>query len=271
MVYLRSIPPVKNKLPKRKLPENIQRMIVHIPVPINKPVPEPDFSNVLERGKYLVEVGDCIGCHTSWNSQLKPDLFGGGMVIAVGYDSAFTANISPDQSGLFYDEETFLTVIKTGKGGTLHSIMPWVAIKNYTDDDLRAVYRYLRTLKPVRHYIDNLSEATYCKECGQMHGLGNMNTAKVIDTADVDPAVYSEYAGTYTSDSGDSLTVFRDGDSLKVKNEIQGLTAELIPVSSTEFAAAVLPFNIKFSRDAGNTVSALSYHMFDDIVCRKVK
>jgi len=271
VVYLRTLPPVKNELPKRKLPEEIQKMIVNFPLSIYKPVPEPDFSNVMERGKYMTEIGGCIGCHTSWDTPLKPGLFGGGLFLAEGPDSAYSANISFDESGITYDEDAFITIIRTGKGRTLHSLMPWIVIKNYTDDDLRAIYKYLRTAKPVRHYVNNISEPTYCKLCGQMHGYGNMNKEKIIKTIVVKPAVYNEYAGTYTSVEGDSLTVFRDGDSLKVKDEVQGFTTKLLPVSQTEYASVNLPFNLKFMHDKKSKVITLTYNLFDDVVCEKFK
>ncbi len=271
VVYLRTLPPVKNKLSKRKLPENVQKAIVYYPRPIYKPILSRDLSNVLERGKYLVKVGDCSGCHTAWENSMKPGMFAGGFLLPEINDSAFSVNITPDQSGLFYNEDAFINVIRTGKGGTLHSIMPWIVIKNYTDDDLRAIYRYLRTVPPVKHYINNISKPTYCKLCGQKHGLGEMNNARVIKTTKVRPAVYNEYAGTYTSDKGDSLTVFRNKDSLMVKNEVEGFTTKLLPVSSTEFASITLPFNLKFTRDKENKVTALSYHKFDDVVCKKIK
>ena len=271
VVYLRTLPPVKNKLPKRKLPLEVQKSIVHFTQPIYKPVPEPDFSNIMERGKYMTEVGGCIGCHTSWETPLKPGLFAGGMLFRLGHDSAFSANLTPDVSGLFYDEDAFITVIRTGKGGTLHSFMPWIVIKNYTDEDLRAIYTYLRAQKPVRHYVNNLSPPTYCKLCGQMHGLGNMNTEKIKETADVKPAIYDTYAGTYISNEGDSLTVFREGDSLELKNDIQGFTTKLLPISKTEYVSINLPYNIKFGQDKKNKAVTLSYHMFDDVVCEKIK
>jgi hypothetical protein len=246
-------------------------MIVSFPVPIYKPVPEPDFSNVMERGKYMTEVGGCIGCHTSWDTPLKPGLFAGGMLFKLGNDSAFSANLTPDKSGILYDEDAFITILRTGKGGTLHSFMPWIVIKNYSDEDLRAIYKYLRTQEPVRHYIDNFSPPTYCKLCGQMHGLGNMNTVKVTETAHIKPAIYDTYAGTYISNEGDSLTVFRDGDSLKAKNNIDGSITKLFPVSKTEYVSMNLPFNILFGEDNKSKITTLSYHMFDDVVCRKIK
>lgn len=271
VVYLRTLPPVKNKLPKRILPMEVQKMIVHLPLPVYKPVPGPDFSNVMERGKYMTEVGGCIGCHTSWETPLKPGLFGGGMLFKLGHDSVFSANLTPDESGLFYDEDAFIIVIRTGKGGTLHSFMPWVVIKNYTDEDLRAIYEYLRTQKPVRHYINNLSPPTYCKLCGQRHGLGNMNTGKVTETADVKPAVYDTYAGTYISNEGDSLTVFREGNSLELKNDNEGFTTKLLPLSKTEYVSVNLPYSIKFGQDKKTKAATLTYHMFDDVVCGKVE
>ena len=271
VVYLRTLPPVKNKLPKRNIPLPVQQWIVHLPLPINKPVPEPDFSNVIERGKYMTEVGSCIGCHTSWDTPLKPGLFGGGMYFRQKYDTAFSANLTPDKSGLFYDENAFITVVRTGKGGTLSSIMPWVVVRNYSDEDLRAIYKYLRTQKPVKHYINNLSPPTYCKLCGQIHGLGNMNTDKITETADIKPAIYDTYAGTYTSNEGDSLTVFRDGDSLKVKDDINNFTTKLLPLSETEYASLNLPFNLKFGQDKKSNATTLSYHMFDDVVCEKIE
>ena len=272
VVYLRTLPPVKNKLPKRKIPLPVQKAIVHYPQPIYKPVDKPDFANVIEHGKYLVKVGDCIGCHTSWDSELKPGLYAGGLLLPEMHDTAFSANITPDdKSGLLYDEDAFITIIRTGKGKTLHSIMPWIAIRNYSDEDLRAIYKYLKTQKPVRHYINNFSEPTYCKLCGQKHGLGNMNTEKVIQTVDVKPAIYDTYAGTYTSDEGDSLTIFRDADSLKLKFDVEGITIKLLPLSKTEYASLNLPFNIKFGQVKKNKATTLTYHMFDDVVCEKIE
>jgi hypothetical protein len=53
--------------------------------------------------------------------------------------------------------------------------MPWWTFRNMTDDDLKAVFAYLRTLKPVHHLVDNTEPPTMCKVCGQKHGLGDRN------------------------------------------------------------------------------------------------
>jgi hypothetical protein len=42
--------------------------------------------------------------------------------------------------------------------------------KNLTDDDLKAIFAFLRTTKPVKHRVDNSEAPTECKLCKQKHG-----------------------------------------------------------------------------------------------------
>jgi len=87
-------------------------------------------------------------------------------------------NITPDASGIsYYSEQSFITAMRTGYVGArkLNSIMPFGEFKNLTDDDLKAIYAYLRTLPPVKHRVDNTMVATYCKVCKQKHGAGIEN------------------------------------------------------------------------------------------------
>jgi len=53
--------------------------------------------------------------------------------------------------------------------------MPFGDFKNLTDDDLKSMFAYLRTLKPEKHRVDNSLPATYCKLCKQKHGAGDQN------------------------------------------------------------------------------------------------
>ena len=39
------------------------------------------------------------------------------------------------------------------EGDSLHAFMPWREYRRMSDDDLRALYRYLRTLEPIRHRV----------------------------------------------------------------------------------------------------------------------
>jgi hypothetical protein len=44
-----------------------------------------------------------------------------------------------------------------------------------TDDDLKAIFAYLRMLQPVHHQVDNAVAPTMCPLCGKNHGLGGTN------------------------------------------------------------------------------------------------
>ena len=57
--------------------------------------------------------------------------------------------------------------MRTGKGKSLHPIMPWTAYSGMSDEDLRAIYAYLRTLPPVSHVVANGPNPAPCRKCGQ--------------------------------------------------------------------------------------------------------
>ena len=67
--------------------------------------------------------------------------------------------------------------MRTGfvKARKLSQIMPWRTYRGMTDEDLAAIFAYIKTLKPVQHRVDNTLPPTYCKVCRQMHGGGNLN------------------------------------------------------------------------------------------------
>jgi hypothetical protein len=72
---------------------------------------------------------------------------------------SYAANITPDQNtGLgIWTEEMFIKAIRTGRHmGTSREIlppMPWPAFRNASDDDLKAIYMYLRTIKSVVNHV----------------------------------------------------------------------------------------------------------------------
>jgi hypothetical protein len=44
-----------------------------------------------------------------------------------------------------------------------------------TDDDLKAIFAYLKSVPPIKHRVDNAEPPSLCKLCGQMHGAGGQN------------------------------------------------------------------------------------------------
>ena len=178
VVFIRSLPRVRNELPLTKIPFLFARLIQAVPRPVTEPVPEPDLSTPAKLGAYLVKMGTCSDCHTPRNRkfQLIPGMeMAGGSPMGKGVASA---NLTPDASGIgYYDEALFIQAIRTGyvRARKLSSVTPWWAFRNMTDDDLKAEFAYLRTLKPVHHVVDNSEPPTQCKLCGHKHGLGDRN------------------------------------------------------------------------------------------------
>jgi hypothetical protein len=180
IVYLRSIPPVHNVVPKTEIIFPVKYLIRSVPQPITSPVAPPDLSTPVSCGKYLVRIAGCSDCHTP---QVKgkpiPGLqFAGGFVLKGPWGSVASSNITPDPSGIsYYDEKLFLDVIHSGyvKARKLNQIMPWWSFRDASDQDLKAMFAYLRTMKPVKHRVDNTEPPTLCRLCGFMHGAGNQN------------------------------------------------------------------------------------------------
>jgi len=180
IVYLRSIPPVHKAIPKSEIIFPVKYLIRSVPQPITEPVAEPDRSNPVVYGQYLVGIAGCTDCHTPQSrGQNLPGMdFAGGFILEGPWGRVASANITPDPSGIsYYDEALFIQTMRTGyvKARELNQIMPWSNLRNLTDDDLKAMFGYLRTLKPVKHRVDNTDPPTLCKLCGNRHGLGDKN------------------------------------------------------------------------------------------------
>lgn len=155
---------------------------------------------LIERGKALVMIGGCHDCHTPKTlgpSGPEPDMSRMLMghpedlpavepyVPATGspwttattddltawsgpWGVSFTANLTPDtltglRSGV-WTEELFIKALRTGKHmGTSRPIlppMPWPAIGQLSDADLRAIWAYLGTIPPIRNHVPDPLDPT---------------------------------------------------------------------------------------------------------------
>lgn len=100
-------------------------------------------------GKYLsMNVANCSGCHTNrdmMTGAYTGEMFAGGLEM----DGLVTPNLTTDSSSRIYtwSERQFIQRFREGKK-IPQSPMPWNSFKNMSDDDLKAIYRYLKTLEP---------------------------------------------------------------------------------------------------------------------------
>lgn len=163
VVYIRSLPPVRNPLPKPQIPFPLSRLIQSAPQPVLLPVANVGAAGII-RGQYLIHVGGCLDCHTPEDKMHRPIKgmeFAGGKQIE-GFP-ARSSNLTPDPSGIaYYDEDLFVRVMRTGHVGAraLNPPMPWWVFRNMSAEDMKAIFAYLQTVKPVHNRVDNSEIAT---------------------------------------------------------------------------------------------------------------
>ncbi|MDX6447422.1 MAG: hypothetical protein QOH71_4496 [Blastocatellia bacterium] len=180
IAYVRSVPAVRNQLATTRMPFPLNFLIQNVPQPVDAAVAAPDQSTPVARGDYLVRMGDCVECHTpKEKGQPMPGMdFAGGFLIHEPTGDVFSHNITPAASGIgYYNDTSFVQAMRTGKVGArrLHASMPWYFYGKMTDDDLRSMFAFLQTVKPVKHQLDNTEPPTYCRLCKQKHGFGHTN------------------------------------------------------------------------------------------------
>jgi mono/diheme cytochrome c family protein len=197
IVYLRSLPPVRNPLPPTRLPDaELLRLGAQLK-PLTSPVPPPAGGSAVDRGRYLLAVADCAGCHTSWHTKRMPGLYGGGNDVRREGRGAFSANLTPDPTGMLYGPETFAAVMRTGRWGTLDAAMPWIAFRHLDDADLHDMHSALASGAPVAHAVNNAEPPTACAVCGGTHGGGERNVVARPPAAAVPASTLQRYVGRY--------------------------------------------------------------------------
>jgi cytochrome c553 len=166
VAYLNSLPPVRHESPRPTLSFPLPLLIKGTPQPVTKPVALPDRSNQVQYGEYLTTIGVCVVCHTQAErgSMDRTKLFAGGRRFDVLGNTVITSNITPDkQTGIGdWDLDRFLKRFHEHRVSAetlpafdkqLFTLMPWRELALLPDDDLSAIYAYLRTQRPVENKV----------------------------------------------------------------------------------------------------------------------
>lgn len=149
-----------------------------------------DKDELVKRGEYLVTIGGCHDCHSPKKMTDKgpvpdPDLLLSGHPAQMpvgGFDTAttrswvlfnmmntaavgpwgvsFSANLTSDVTGIGnWTEEQFKKAITQGKYKGLDNTrpllppMPWPNLVNMKDEDIKAIFAYLKSTKPVKNAV----------------------------------------------------------------------------------------------------------------------
>ena len=103
-------------------------------------------------GEYLTIVGGCNDCHTAgWaeangNTPASERLAGSPIGFRGPWGTTYAANLRGVTQRL--PEDRWVQVLKTADGGDGKPPMPWMNTRQMSDRDLRAMYRYIRSLGP---------------------------------------------------------------------------------------------------------------------------
>jgi mono/diheme cytochrome c family protein len=112
--------------------------------------PSVQAASAIEAGKYLTNIGGCHDCHTpGWmesGGQGVPEeamLTGLGVGFRGPWGTTYGSNLR-----LFASQFTEDDFVKVLKSRNTRPPMPWSIIHAMSNQDLRAVYKYLTSLKP---------------------------------------------------------------------------------------------------------------------------
>ncbi len=171
--YIRSLKPIQNEVPETELNFPLNLIVRTIPLKTYTPAEEIDRSNTAAYGKYLVTIASCAECHTQAvdGQPIEGMEFAGGQEFNLGpMGIVRTANITPHpETGIGnWTKEEFVNRFKQNipdsnstfisvKAGEFNSIMPWVMYGGMTEEDLGAIYDYLKTLKPVYNKVEKFT------------------------------------------------------------------------------------------------------------------
>lgn len=151
IAYVRSVPPQESHLPPFRFGP-LGRVLLatgQLPILIAERVdPQTQRSEIppgvsAEYGQYLADIAGCRGCH-------GPGL-SGGPIPAAPPDWPQAANLTPSGEVGKWTEEDFLNTIHSGvnpDGKALDPEMPWPRYGNMTDEDLKALWAFIKTVQP---------------------------------------------------------------------------------------------------------------------------
>ena len=160
IAYLKRLPPVDNVLPPSRIGPVGRALEVFDKAPFftaehvdhdRAPVARIEAGLDPRYGYYLTRMGGCIGCHGN-------DL-AGRPVPGAPKEIPPAANLTPGGIA-HYTEVDFIRALREGRrpdGRPINPIMPLTTTKHLTEDEMRAIFAYLKSL-PAREFGRNISK-----------------------------------------------------------------------------------------------------------------
>lgn len=174
VVYLRTLKPIRNETPPKKIDFPVNLLVKFAPKPVQASVMAPKRSDSVAYGKYLTIIGGCHECHTPHNEKnelIADKAFAGGWEMRGPWGRNFTANLTPHPStyvgratreewiGRFKSFASMSAENAPAPPKGRNTIMPWLAFGGMTEEDLGAIYDYLKTVKPIENNVNAFPDA----------------------------------------------------------------------------------------------------------------
>jgi mono/diheme cytochrome c family protein len=173
IAYIRTLKPIENAVKESSLNFPMNLIVKTIPLKSYSPKPAPDKSNMLEYGRYMTTISACGDCHTpAVKGEPVPGMdFAGGFEFKAPNGIMRSLNITPDpETGIGeWTREDFIARFKAFEAEESRNVeiephefntpMPWIMYSEMTEEDLGAIYEYLRTQKPVKNQVEKFTQA----------------------------------------------------------------------------------------------------------------
>jgi mono/diheme cytochrome c family protein len=168
IAYIRQLKPIEHQVPASSINFPVNMLIKSEPKNyVSRSI--PDKNNIVEYGKYMVTISACADCHSpaEQGKPIEGKEFSGGFEIDLPFGVIRSANITPDmETGIgAWSKEVFIARFKyflneeatKMRADNVQTFMPWTMYAEMTDEDLGAIYDYLRTVPPVKNKVVTFS------------------------------------------------------------------------------------------------------------------
>lgn len=170
IAYIRTLTPVKKDVPESEADFPMSLIMHMIP---QKPdlQSRPPESDQVAYGKYLTTIAACADCHTPFEKgqPVQGMMFAGGREFELPFGTLRSANITPDKAtgigswtesvwlNRFHSYDSIPKLQRTDGLNEFNTLMPWNMYAGMTDQDLRAIFAYLKSLKPISHEVEKVT------------------------------------------------------------------------------------------------------------------
>lgn len=167
IAYLRTLPSKESDAPERELNFPMNMIVNFIPKDAEMSS-KPAKSDKVAYGKYVATMASCGDCHTPFQEgeyDMSKRYAGGREFQFPDGKVLTTPNITFHESGLKgWTEQQFITKFKSYadtnfvphkvEKDEFNTIMPWIYYSGMKEEDLAAIYAYLKSLKPIENKVE---------------------------------------------------------------------------------------------------------------------